>query len=120
MYHCPNRHSYCLLLVVLLEDFLYIFTSVCQEFCSRGGGGAVAWSRGGSGPRGVPGPGGKGVPGPGGCLLGGSGPGGVTGPEGCLLGVVYSGGAWWRHPPGTATAVGGTHPTGIHSFSMLC
>ena len=26
------------------------------------------------------------------------------------------GGAWWRHPPpGTATAVGGTHPTGMHS-----
>ena len=24
------------------------------------------------------------------------------------------GGAWWR-PPGTATAAGGTHPTGMHS-----
>ena len=23
-------------------------------------------------------------------------------------------GAWWR-PPGTATAAGGTHPTGMHS-----
>ena len=37
----------------------------------------------------------------GGCLLrGGSVPGGVC--------------AWWR-PPGTATAAGGTHPTGMHS-----
>ena len=26
------------------------------------------------------------------------------------------GGAWWR-PPGTATAAGGTHPTGMHSCS---
>ena len=42
-----------------------IFTSVCQEFCSR-----------------------EGVPGPGGCL---------------------------ETPPGTATAAGGTHPTGTHS-----
>ena len=30
---------------------------------------------------------------------------------GCFLG----GGGWWR-PPGTATAAGGTHPTGMHSF----
>ena len=35
----------------------------------------------------------------GGCLL----------PGGCLLG-----GGWWR-PPGTASAAGGTHPTGMHS-----
>ena len=34
---------------------------------------------------------------------------------GCLLqGVPGPGGAWWR-PPGTATAVGGTHPTRMHS-----
>ena len=39
-----------------------------------------------------------------GCLVGGSAPRGVPGP----------GGAWWR-PPGTATAAGGTHPTGMHS-----
>ena len=24
--------------------------------------------------------------------------------------------AWWRSPPQTATAVGSTHPTGMHSF----
>ena len=29
--------------------------------------------------------------------------------------MLGPGGAWWRHPPGTATAVGGTHPTGMHS-----
>ena len=61
-----------------------------------------AWS-GGVCFRGAPGPRGsahRGVPGPGGCLLpGGSGPGR---------------GAWWR-PPGTTTAAGGTHPTGMHS-----
>ena len=46
------------------------------------------------------------MPAPGGCLLWGGYlvPGGVPGP----------GGAWWR-PPGTATAAGGTHPTGKHS-----
>ena len=41
-------------------------------------------------------------------------PGGV-----CLVqGVpaLAGGGAWWR-PPGMATAVGGMHPTGMHSCS---
>ena len=52
----------------------------------------------------MPGPGG--VPGPGEVPL----PGGVPGPRGGLV----LGGAWWR-PPGTATAAGGTHPTGMHS-----
>ena len=42
---------------------------------------------------------GRGVPGQGGLLRGG-----------CLV----RGGAWWRPPP-TATAAGGTHPTGMHS-----
>ena len=28
------------------------------------------------------------------------------------------GGAWWRLP-GTATAAGGTHPTGIHSCYVI-
>ena len=28
------------------------------------------------------------------------------------------GDAWWR-PPGTATAAGGTHPTGMHSRSVM-
>ena len=36
------------------------------------------------------------------------GPRGVHGPWG---------GAWWR-PPGTATAAGGMHPTGMHSCSV--
>ena len=35
----------------------------------------------------------------------------VPGPGGCLFLV---GGAWSR-PPRTATAAGGTHPTGMHS-----
>ena len=35
--------------------------------------------------------------------------GGVPAPGGSA-----PGGAWWR-PPGTATAAGGTHPTGMHS-----
>ena len=38
--------------------------------------------------------------------------------EGCLVyGVPGPGGAWWR-PPGTVTAAGGTHPTGMHSCSV--
>ena len=53
----------------------------------------------------------------GGCLVPGglSGPGGGgSGPRGCLVpGVV------WR-PPVTATAVGGTHPTGMHSSWKYC
>ena len=36
----------------------------------------------------------------------------VPGPGGCLVPGV--GGGVWR-PPLTATAVGGTHPTGMHS-----
>ena len=52
-----------------------------------------------------------------GCLLLGgacsgwvSGRGGVPGPRG----VSGLGGTWWRTPP-TVTAVGGAHPTGMHS-----
>ena len=45
----------------------------------------------------------------GGCLVpGGSGP---RGERGCLLPEGVPGG----DPPGTATAAGGTHPTGMHS-----
>ena len=40
------------------------------------------------------------VPGPGGCLV----PGGLPGPGGCLV-----------ETPWMATAVGSTHPTGMHS-----
>ena len=54
-------------------------------------------------------------------LQGVSGPGGSA-PGGCLVqGGLLPGGAWFRGgcletpPPGTATAVGGTHPTGMHS-----
>ena len=72
-----------------------VFTGVCDSV-HRGG---------------VPGPEGVwswGVPAPGGHLLLG---------RGCL---VWGGGAWSEgvpsgDPPGTATAVGGTHPTGMHS-----
>ena len=53
-----------------------------------------------------------------GCLLGGGAcservlvQGWVFGPGGC----VWSGGVPGRDPPQTATAVGGTHPTGMHS-----
>ena len=42
----------------------------------------------------------------GGCMV----PGG-SGPGGCMV----QGGTWQRTPPPTATAVGGTHPTGMHS-----
>ena len=81
----------------------YIFTGVCD---SVHGGGSAPGGRlvlvGGL----VPGSGGSA---PGGCLVPGGGL--VPGPgEGGLL----PGGAWWR-PPGTATAAGGTHPTGMHS-----
>ena len=37
--------------------------------------------------------------------------GGVPGPGGCLV---------HNAPPRTATAVGGTHPTGMHSYSCVC
>ena len=83
-----------------------IFAPVCHSVHRRGvpgprsGGGA--WSRRGAWSR----VGGCLVPG-GGCLV----PGG-----GCLVwrGSAPGGDAWWR-PPGTATASGGTHPTGMHS-----
>ena len=44
---------------------------------------------------------------------------------GCMVpamggwGCVWSGGSWWRHLPETATAAGGTHPTGMHSFFFV-
>ena len=52
----------------------------------------------------------------GGLVRGGAWTGGVPGRGGLLRGVT-----WWRLPPGTATAAGGTHPTGMHScsFSVL-
>ena len=65
----------------------------------------------------------------GGAWSGGFAPEGMCGPgvawsrEGCLVrgGLLRKrgawsggGGAWWRPPP-TATAAGGTHPTGMHS-----
>ena len=59
-----------------------------------------AWSRG------VPG---WGVPGLGECLVWGvPGPGGWSGPRGCLVEIPSP-------RPRTATAVGVTHPTGMHS-----
>ena len=107
--------------VIFLHLFVILFT---------GGWGVVsqhAFQQGGSAPRGLPGPGGLLL---GGCLVwgvwsGGSASGGclVWGvcSRGCLVGgvpglgeVCFFGGAWWR-PPRTATAVGGTHPTGMLS-----
>ena len=65
----------------------------------------------------VHGPGGWGVGGAwsGGCMVpGGMVPGGyVHGPRG----VHGPGGAWWSHP--TVTAVGSTHPTGMHSCYVV-
>ena len=50
----------------------------------------------------------------GGCLFRGSAPGWVPTLGGCLLqGSLLPGGVW--RPPMTATAAGGTHPTGMHS-----
>ena len=46
----------------------------------------------------------------GGCLVRG-----VSGPGG----GVWSGGVPGGDPPGTATAAGGTHPTGMHSCLMV-
>ena len=48
---------------------------------------------------------------------GGSAPVGHAWSRGLALGVGGSalGGAWWRPSPQTATAVVGTHPTGMHS-----
>ena len=58
-----------------------------------------------------------GVPGPeGGCLiLGGVWSRGGSGPGGCL---VPEGGVAGGDPP-TATAAGGTHPTGMHSCDVV-
>ena len=57
------------------------------------------------------------VPGPGGCLLPGvcacSG-------GGLVLGGSAPGGVPGGDPPGTATAAGGTHPTGMHSCIQTC
>ena len=77
-----------------------IFTGICDSV--KGGaslpGGCLL-------PGGVSGPGRGGCLVPGGCLFWGvSGPRGVSAPDR----------ARWR-PPGTATAAGGTHPTGMHS-----
>ena len=76
----------------------YIFTGVC-EFCPQEGVpalGGAACSRGG-------------------LLWGVSAPGDAWSGGGAWSGgSAPRGGAWWR-PPRTATAAGGTHPTGMHS-----
>ena len=69
-------------------------------------GGCLLWR--GSAPK-------EGVWSQGGVVLGGAGPGGVWSWGGLVRGVSAPGGAWWI-PPGTATAAGGTHPIGMHSF----
>ena len=50
--------------------------------------------------------------------LGGLPPGGASSGGASSWGCFLWGGAWWR-PPGTATAAGGTHPTGMHSCFTL-
>ena len=54
------------------------------------------------------------------------GGGGVPGLGGCMVpalgwgwGCVWSGGVLVEKPPETATAAGGTHPTGMHSFFFV-
>ena len=69
-----------------------IFLQACVKKSVQRGG---AWS-GGSGPRGV-------------CSLGVRGPRGVPAPGGSGLGRCLV------ETPPMATAVGGTHPTGMHS-----
>ena len=100
----------------------YVFTRVCHSVQLGGGGGALGPDPGGrlgglAGgvsrpiPRGVVGgPGRKGGLGP--------GPGGCPGPG---LGVVCVSQHALRQtsPPQTATAAGGTHPTGMHSCLEL-
>ena len=56
------------------------------------------------------------MPGPGGCLV----PGAVCS-RGCLVrgGCLLLGGLPSGDPPRTATAAGGTHPTGMHSCLVL-
>ena len=73
----------------------YIFTGVCH---SVNMGGVCSW--------------GVSAPGGGVCSQGVSAPGGVSALGGvCSRGGQVPGG----DPPGTATAAGGTHPTGMHS-----
>ena len=77
----------------------YVFTRVCHSV--HGGGGSAA--------RGVPGPRGRG-----GLLRGGAWSGGGSAGGGGSGGVPGPGGVC-GYPAVTATAAGGTHPTGIHS-----
>ena len=77
------------------------------------------------------------MPGPGGCLMGvcsggcrswgclvpgGAWSGGVSAPRGCLVWRLCSGGGVpGGEPPLTASAAGGTHPTGMHScYELNC
>ena len=78
-----------------------VFTGVCDSVHGGFPGGMPGSGRV-TGPGVVPGLGGSA---PGGCLLlGVPGPGGVCSRGGCLV-----------ETPRTATATGGTHPTGMHS-----
>ena len=105
---------------------IFLHLSVILFTGGVSGPGGVPGLRGVSGPRGVPVP--RGVPGPGGP---GPGGGGAWSWDGRIFsrpttkGEVE--GIWSRHtlkgevegnwpgPPPTATAAGGTHPTGMHS-----
>ena len=83
--------------------------------CLLQGGSGLGWS----GPMGVLALGGGawsrgGVPGTRGACSGGPGPGGMPA-RGVWSWGVWSQGVPGGEPPGTATAAGGTHPTGMHS-----
>ena len=60
------------------------------------------------------------VTGPGGALSGGCLVPGGSAPGGCLVwGGAWSGGMCLVETPLTASAAGGTHPTGMHSCFVL-
>ena len=83
---------------------LHIFTSVCQEFCPRGGGAIPTCIAGG-------------IPA---CLAAGLQGGGLLRGVCSKRGVCSGGeGVPGGDPPGTATAAGGTHPTGMHSCMWM-
>ena len=97
-----------------------IFSEACVKNSVHGGrvsrprprGEVGGLARGGPGPHwGVSRPT-QGYPGPG---QGGGCPG-----SGLGVGMVYPSMLWGRHPQQTATAAGGTHPTGMHFLFQLC
>ena len=79
---------------------------ICLQACVLPQWGGGAWSQGGAWSRGVHGSGRCLLPGGWGCMV----PGGL---------LLVGGGCLVETPPPTATAAGGTHPTGMHSCWVL-